>query len=183
MAETPHIVTVTEENFAFAVLEQSAEVPVLVDFWADWCAPCRMLSPILDKLAAELKGKLVVAKVNSDQQQQLAMQYGVRSLPTVKLFRDGRIVDEFMGALPEGQIRSFLDRHMPRESDALVARAQTLIEQGDVDAAGRLLDQAQADDPGNPRVSLALAAFKLSRGAFDEAAAAVEALPFEMQEQ
>jgi putative thioredoxin len=112
MADSPYIVTLTAANFEAVVIDGSFDRPVLVDFWADWCAPCRMLMPILAKLVDEYRGRFILAKLNTEEEQALAAQFGIRSLPTVQLFKDGRPVDQFMGALPEAQVREFLDRHV-----------------------------------------------------------------------
>ncbi len=124
MADSIYSVTVTAENFQSIILDGSFERPVLVDFWAEWCAPCRMLMPILAKLADEYRGRFLLAKVDTEDQQALAAQLGIRSLPTVMLFKSGRPVDQFMGALPESQVREFLDRHIPRASDGFLEQAQ-----------------------------------------------------------
>ena len=96
------------DNFEAAVLQASLEVPVVVDFWAPWCQPCQTLKPMLEKLADEYGGRFLLAKINSDEFPQIAQQFGVRSIPTVKVVHQGRIVDEFTGALPEGELRAFL---------------------------------------------------------------------------
>ena len=105
-------IDVTQDTFAREVIDRSRELPVLVDFWAEWCNPCKMLNPILAKLAGEFIGKFQLAKLDTDSEQQIATQYGVRSLPTVKLFRDGEAVGEFLGVRPEKEIRNFLERHL-----------------------------------------------------------------------
>src|SRR5690349_17490469 len=109
---------VTTATFPQEVLNASAAQPVLVDFWAPWCGPCRMLSPVLDQLADENAGKLKVVKVNTDENQDLAQQFQIRSIPAVKLFRGGKVVAEFLGAQPLSNIRAFLEPHLPRASDA-----------------------------------------------------------------
>ena len=160
----------------------SRERPVLVDFWASWCQPCRILMPLLDRLAEEYGGKFILAKLNTEEQQQLASRFGIRSIPTVKVFRDGQPVDEFMGALPEAEIRSFLDRHIPRESDGLVARADDLLRSGDSNGAAKLIDEARSMDPDNPRILLAAIRLQAALGQVDEAEAALSRLPMAMLE-
>ena len=135
MNQSSYVTTATEENFQQVVLEQSHQQPVLVDFWADWCAPCKMLMPLLEQQADAYAGAFILAKVNSDEQQALATQYGVRSLPTVKLFINGEVIDEFMGALPESQIKEFLGKHIVNEFDAMVLTGQTALENGEIDSA------------------------------------------------
>lgn len=180
MADSPHIVTLSAANFESVVIEGSFERPVLVDFWADWCAPCRMLMPILAKLAEDYRGRFVLAKLNTEEERELAAQFGIRSLPTVQLFKDGRPVDQFMGALPESQVREFLDRHLPRASDGLLAQAQGRLAAGDLDGAGRLIERARVEDPDNPRVSLAEIQLAAAQGRTAEAQAALDRLPLEL---
>jgi putative thioredoxin len=168
MADSKYVFEI-RDDFARVVLENSQRVPVLVDFWAAWCAPCRMLMPILAQLAEAYGGKFLLAKVNSDEQPELAAEYGVRSLPTVKLFRGGQVVDEFVGALPESQIRAWLDRHIPRESDARMAQAIELFQRGERDAAFTLAARAHADDADNARVAVQYLALLLDGNRLDDA--------------
>jgi putative thioredoxin len=182
MANSPYVVDVTARSFSETVLEQSYQRPVLVDFWADWCAPCRMLTPVLTGLADSMGGKLLIAKVNTEEERELAAQFGIRSLPTVKLFRDGQVVDEFMGALPESDIRAFLERHVPRDSDRVLDQAEVLLTQGSVDAAAALVQQALASDPDNPRVALTRARLLAAQGDAAGAQHLLDALPLDAQE-
>jgi len=183
MANSPYVVDVDIENFGQIVLQGSQERLVLVDFWADWCAPCRMLGPILDGLADSLGGKLLVAKVDTEAQKELAAQFGIRSLPTVKLFKDGRPVDEFMGALPEAEIRAFLEKHMDRESDQLLLQAENLLARGETEQAAQLVGQALASDPDNPRTQIAQIRLLLATGDFEAAQKGLDTLPLDQQDQ
>jgi putative thioredoxin len=179
MADSSFIHDVTLENFQQVVLQTSMSRPVLVDFWAEWCNPCKSLMPTLAKLADEYHGKFILAKVNTEEQQQLAAHFGIRSIPCVKLFLKGEMVDEFMGALPEAEIRSFIDKYIPRESDGLLAQAEQLMLQGDADSAGALIQQAAQMDPGSPRVMLTNARYLATIGKLEEAKQQIEALPAE----
>jgi putative thioredoxin len=183
MAHSPYMMEVDESTFASFVLESSRRVPVLVDFWAAWCAPCQMLMPILAKLVNDYNGQFLLAKVNTDEQQSLASRYGIRSLPTVKLFKGGRAVDELMGAQPESVIRRFLDRHIERESDRLRLAAESAYRNGQVDAALSKLREAAELDPENTAVCIDLARLLLDQGRYDEAESILADLPWEAREQ
>jgi putative thioredoxin len=180
MADSPFIIDVTRDNYR-QVMEASFQVPVLVDFWASWCQPCQILMPVLAKLAEQYQGKFLLAKLNTEEQQEIAAQFGIRSIPTVKLFRDGQPVDEFMGALPEQAIRQFLDRHVARASDAAVQQARERLLAGDGEAALALLTQARQEDPDNPRVTLTLAQAQAAMGDVAAAEATLDGLPADEQ--
>ncbi len=180
MAQSPYIVTVTAANFEAVVIDGSFDRPVLVDFWADWCAPCKGLMPVLAKLADAYADKFILAKVNTEEEQALAAHFGIRNLPTVQLFKSGQVVDQFMGALPEGQVREFLDRHLPQPGDGLLAQAQDLMAAGDLKRAAVLIEQAQAQDPANARVALAQVQLTAAQGDLTGAAALLERLPIEL---
>ena len=181
MADSPYVFEIDETNYDQIVIQGSKQVPVLVDFWASWCQPCRILMPLLAKLADEYQGRFVVAKINTEEQQAIAAQFGIRSIPTVKLFRDGQAVDEFAGALPEAEIRAFLERHLPRASDGRVAEAEQRLHAGDRDAALALLAQAQQEDPGNPRMLMAMAQIQAADGDFEAAEQTLLQLPADEQ--
>ena len=159
----------TAKNFASAVIEKSHEAPVLVDFWADWCAPCRMLMPVLAALATEYSGKIQLVKVNTDKEPQLATEYGVRSLPTVKLFKAGQVVDEFMGVLPERAVREFIERYLDRPADHQIRVAVELSGTGQHDEAIKLLAAALAEDPKYDKTRLALAEEQIEVGSLADA--------------
>lgn len=162
MSENPFVMITTAETFSADVLERSKQVPVLVDFWAGWCNPCKMLMPILDKLANEYHGKFVVAKVDTDAERELAAVNGIRSLPTVKIFRHGQPVDEFMGALPESAVREVIERHIERPADLVIDQANQLAAAGDAAAAVTALSAALAEDPNYLRLRLKLVEHLLS---------------------
>ncbi len=180
MADSPFVVTLTAKNFRQVVIEGSLQRPVLVDFWADWCAPCRALMPVLAKLADAYDGKFLLGKLDTEAERELAAQFGIRSLPTVQLFKDGKPVDQFMGALPEDQVRAFLDRHIPREADLLVARAEALIGAGNLTDAAALIAQARSAEPDHPRVRIAEIRLAAAGGDTQGAEALINALPVDL---
>lgn len=176
-----YIFDVEESNFQSVVVDNSHKLPVLVDFWADWCQPCKSLIPILHKIAEDFAGQVILAKVNSDQQPALVQQYGVRSLPTVKLFANGEVVDEFTGALPEADILAKLDRYIQHESDAMLAAAVAEFEQGNTEAAIEHMRVATEVDPNNPRVLVTYARVLLEQGQAGALKVFIDGLSAEMQ--
>jgi len=157
MSTTTHDVT----DFATEVLERSRSIPVLVDFWAPWCGPCRVLGPTLEKLAATAGDRWVLAKVNTEEFPDVAGAYGVMSIPNVKLFRDGEIVDEFVGALPEREIRRWLDLVLPEAPSPHVLEAEALAARGDLAGAQAALARLVAAEPAHAPARFALAALQL----------------------
>lgn len=168
--------TVTVGNFMTDVVEASAQTPTLVDFWAPWCAPCKQLMPILDRLAVEYGGRFKLAKVNTDEQQELAQQLGIRSLPTVVLFKDRTSVDHFVGVVPEAQIRQMLDKHLPASSDGPMTRIQSLKNAGDYAQARTALEQLLARDPDNIALQTESAELHALDGDLDTARQKLQAL-------
>ena len=183
MSDSPYILNVTAEDFQASVIDNSFKQPVLLDFWAEWCNPCQVLLPILSKLAEEYKGAFILAKINSDEQGELAAQAGVRSLPTVKLVIDGQIVNEFMGALPESEIRKFLEPYIQTESDNILDEAMQAYQQGREQDALDMLNQALADDPQNAKLKINIARLVANQGDHDSASALLDTLSEEDAEQ
>jgi putative thioredoxin len=164
-----HVVKVDESNFQQVVIEGSRHAPVIVDFWAPWCAPCRALTPVLEKLAAEYDGRFTLAKIKSDENQKLAAAFGVRGIPNVKVFVEGELVDEFSGALPEHMVREFIDRAVPSHAEELRHEAMVAYAHGDSDRALALLREAAAADPQNENVRLDTIEILTAAGKFAEA--------------
>jgi putative thioredoxin len=177
MATSPHVIDVTAETFEAQVLQQSLQVPVLVDFWATWCGPCKTLGPILEKLAAEYNGAFVLAKVDVDKEQQLAAAFQIRSIPTVMLLKGGQLVDGFPGALPEGQLREFLKHHgVEPGAPAEETPAETAAPVDPHAEVLRLRKAAEAEpDKAELRLDLALAL--LAVGHAHEAEQLLDGLP------
>ncbi|MGO4303798.1 thioredoxin [Cupriavidus sp. RAF12] len=162
---------VTLQNFEADVIEMSRQVPVLVDFWAPWCGPCKTLGPMLEKLEAEAGGKWKLTKVNVDENQELAAHFGVRSIPHVVAFADGNAVDQFIGVLPESQLRGFLEGLSPNPGQVALREAREAAAAGDRDGARAAFQAALAFDPGADGARLAYIGFLLDENAIDDAEA------------
>lgn len=166
-----NIVEINLENAQQYLIEESFIRPVLIDFWADWCAPCKSLMPILEKLANEYAGAFLLAKVNADEMGMISSQFGVRSLPTVMLMKDGQPIDGFAGALPEVQVRELLAKYLPKPWEKLVTQAQEFIMAGDFNAALPLLRQAYDESKQDPAIAGLLAQCHLELNRIDNAEA------------
>ena len=169
MNATAHIVEIDESNAQQLLIEESMTRPVIVDFWADWCGPCKQLMPILEKLAEEYQGAFLLAKVNADEQQMLAQQLGVRSLPTVMVIKDGQPIDGFSGAQPESAVREMLDKHLPPPQAGALAEAEQLLADGDIPGALALYRSAWEESGQKLEMTLAYAAALVSVNRLDEA--------------
>ncbi|NVD34760.1 thioredoxin [Marinobacter lutaoensis] len=183
MSDSSYIFDATMENFQQKVMEASAQTPILIDVWADWCAPCKQLMPILEKLANDYKGGFLLAKVNADQQPELTASLGVRSLPTVILVKNGQAVDGFNGALPESEIRKVLEKHVEAPAEDPYDTAHRLWQAGDLQGAMDLLSELNRQDPENMKVLIDLAQLKAETGDVDAAEQVLESLPPEEKMQ
>jgi putative thioredoxin len=167
------MIDVTIENFESEVIAASMETPVLVDFWAPWCGPCKVIGPLLEKLETDYAGRFKLVKIDSDQEQQLAGAFGIRSIPTCILLKGGQPVDGFMGALPEGKIKEFLDKHVPAaeelEAEAAEEEALDALAHDDPDTALEKLQHAVATDPANDDARFDYVKLLLQLGRLDDA--------------
>ncbi len=164
MAVKEAVIDVTEADFETQVIQRSYQTPVVVDFWAPWCGPCRVLGPILERLAAEARGAFVLAKLNVDHAPALSAQYGIQGIPAVKAFKNGRVVSQFVGAQPESAVRRFLSMLAPSEAEQAVDRALALEKRGDWAGAAAAYRQALADTPDDPQATLGLGRAQLKLG-------------------
>jgi putative thioredoxin len=163
-------VEITEANAQAQLIDESFQRPVMVDFWADWCGPCKSLMPLLEKLAEEYAGDFLLAKVNADEQGMIAAQFGVRSLPTVMIIKDGRPIDGFVGAQSEAEVRKLLDKYLPKPWDKHLVEGLQLQEQGDYAGALPVLKEAYATSNQRADIACALAETYIGLNRIDEAA-------------
>ncbi len=177
---TGAVLEATDANFTDVVVQRSHQMPVIVDFWAAWCEPCHMLSPILERIASEYAGRVQLVKVNIDQNPMVTQQYGIQSIPAVKAFEGGGVTSEFAGAQPEDQVRAFFDILVPSQTDHAMTAAQRFRALGDDAAAREQLELVLADDPNQADAALELADILSASGdAADTARARELAGPYE----
>jgi len=172
-----YVIDVTDQTFATDVLERSKTVPVVVDFWAAWCGPCRMLGPILERLANEYQGQFILAKIDVDQNPRTAMQFRVQGIPAVKAFRDGRLANEFTGALPEPQVRRFIEGLLPSEADLLVHKARAQETSGKLEQAEETYRAALGQKADHYTAQIGLGRTLLKLGRLDEGISTLENVP------
>jgi putative thioredoxin len=172
----PNVIEVTDQTFGQAVLEESHRRPVVVDFWAEWCQPCRMIGPVLERLATERGGEFLLAKLDVDSNPQVSQAFRIQSIPAVKAFRDGRLANEFVGAIPEGSIRQFLDALLPSPADHLVSQGFDAEEAGRTEEAERFYREALSTQAGHAAASLGLGRIAAMRGDLKEARSILEPL-------
>ena len=171
---TEHSVNIDETNAAELLIEESHKRPVVVDFWADWCEPCKTLMPMLEKIAIEYDGAFLLAKVNADEQGMIAQQFGVRSLPTVMIVQGGQPVDGFVGAQPETQVREMLEKYLPKPWDGLLQQGMEALQNGDTQQAVALLRQAWDESGKRHDIAMAYATALVEALRLDEAEALLD---------
>lgn len=177
MSDTEFITDVSEADFELTVIARSHEIPVVVDFWAAWCGPCRVISPLLEKLAVEGKGAFMLAKLDVDENPVISSQYNVRNLPNIKAFRDGAVVDEFTGALPEPKVRDFIRKVAPSEADRALEKAHSLLATRHWPQAEAAFRQTFDDQPDNAAAALGLVKALLAQGKGCESVDLLENFP------
>lgn len=169
MTAASKVIDVTDDTFQQAVLDESKKRPVVVDFWAPWCGPCRVLGPMIEKVADELGDQVLVAKLNTDENPKVAMKYGIQSIPAVKAFKDGAVSSEFIGALPEPQVRDFFTKLTPSKSENAAAEGTRLASQGDPEGAKKQFELALADEPRNVEALVGMATLLVEEGEVEKA--------------
>lgn len=164
MANSEYIINVSEEDFEFEVLQASQTIPVVVDFWATWCVPCKTLGPMLEKLAEEGEGSFLLAKVNVDENPNLAVRYGIRSIPAVKAFVQGQVAAEFLGLQPEAQVREFIRGLAPSPVDLMLEKASSMLKMHQWASAEDAYRDVVEEEPGQTSAILGLAKSLLAQG-------------------
>jgi putative thioredoxin len=175
-ATDANVVEVTDATFARDVLEESHRRPVVVDFWAEWCQPCRMIGPVLERLADEHGGDFLLAKLDTDSNPQASMAFRIQSIPAVKAFRDGQLVSEFVGAIPERAIRQWLEPLLPSDADRVVEQAEQAEREGRQDEADRLFRKVLEGAPNHRGATLGAGRLAIERGDFGEARPLLESI-------
>lgn len=170
-------IDVTADNFETEVINASRNTPVVIDFWAPWCAPCRSLKPILEKLAEAYAGRFILAKLNTDELPELAQRFGIRGIPNVKAVVNGEVVSEFTGAIPEQKVRAFLDKLLPGEAEKLRQTALAALQEGDFERAESVLRDAISKDGGLTIARLDLAQLLIARRAYPDAEQILAEIP------